>query len=133
MEFLKTSYAERKKLIAKFVNWDDPNFAIDEQWARFYPYGQEVHVRDEVKTSVVISNHSNKEREYKVTLRGELLKEPITGSIQLAAGKDGTLSFGFKMPDVAESGKVYLITSDIEIDDERKLLFWGETLLKVVD
>jgi len=133
MEFLKTSYAERKKLIADFVAWDDPNFAIDEQWARFYPYGQEVQVRDEVKTSVIISNHSDKEREYKVTLRGELLKEPITRSIKLAAGKDGTLSFGFKMPDAIESNRVYVITSDIEIDDERKLPLWGETLLKVVE
>ncbi len=131
MAFLKTSYAKRKELIADFVAWDDLNYAIDEQWARFYPYGQEVQVRDEVKTSVIISNHSNKEREYKVTLRGELLKEPLVGKLKLAAGKDGTLSFGFKMPDAIESDKVYVITSDIEIDDEVKLPSWGETLLKV--
>ncbi len=133
MEFLKTSYQKRKKLIADFVAWDDPNFAIDEQWARFYPYGQEVKVSDEVKTSVIISNHSDKEREYKVTLRGDLLEKPLTGTLKLAAGKDGTLSFGFKIPAVAESGKVYVITSDIELDDERKLPLWGETLLKIVE
>jgi len=36
------TFTQRRELVAELVPWDDPNFGVDEQWARFYPYTAEV-------------------------------------------------------------------------------------------
>ena len=131
LTFLKSEYAKRKKLIADFVGWDDPNYAIDEQWAWFYPYGQEVSASEKVKTSLRIWNHSQKDREYKVTLRGDVIPEPLVKSVKLAGRETGELAFDFQMTEATEEGKVYVVTADIEINGgETVLPYWCETLVK---
>jgi len=42
INLLEKRYAERRDMIAGLTPWDDPNFAIDDRWASFYPYGQEL-------------------------------------------------------------------------------------------
>ena len=48
---------EKKRVISELVPWEDPNFGIDEQWVRFYPYGQEVVAGQEFDLYGVILNH----------------------------------------------------------------------------
>ena len=35
------NFRKRRDLLAALFPWDDPNFGVDEQWARFYPYAAE--------------------------------------------------------------------------------------------
>ena len=48
---------EKKRVIAELVPWEDPNFGIDEQWVRFYPYGQNVVAGREFDLYGVVLNH----------------------------------------------------------------------------
>ena len=41
LDYLEDRYRYRRGMIADFTPCDDPNFAIDEQWAWLFPYGQE--------------------------------------------------------------------------------------------
>jgi len=131
LTFLETSYAERKKMIADFVAWDDPNFGIDEQWAKFYPYGQEITAGRTIRMEVRLINHSKKEREYTATLRGDLLGEKtIKKAAKIPARGEAELSFDLPISPDAKKG-VHIITADIGIDDEIRLPLWCETLVKV--
>ena len=131
--FLKSQYTKRKRMIADFVEWDDPNYAIDEQWAWFYPYGQEAAVGQKVKTALRIWNHSTQEREYKVTLKGDVLTEPLVKSVKLAGRETGEVEFRFPLLHApTEAGKVSVLTADVEFDGGKiKLPYWSETLIKV--
>ena len=48
---------EKKRVIAELVPWEDPNFGIDEQWVRFYPYGQQAVAGSAFDLYGVILNH----------------------------------------------------------------------------
>ena len=52
--------------------WDEPNYGIDERWARIYPYGQVIQPGQSGTFSVVIMNHSDRTNEYTV--------RPVTGT-----------------------------------------------------
>src|SRR5882762_7650012 len=38
LEFMIETFTGRGKLFADLFPWDDPNFGLDDQWARYYPY-----------------------------------------------------------------------------------------------
>jgi glyoxylase-like metal-dependent hydrolase (beta-lactamase superfamily II) len=63
------TFTRRRDLLAALFPWDDPNFGIDEQWARFYPYTAEVEVGKPVRLQVVLRNHSARAQEFRVTPR----------------------------------------------------------------
>lgn len=48
---------EKKRVITELVPWEDPNFGIDEQWVRFYPYGQRAVAGSEFDLYGVVLNH----------------------------------------------------------------------------
>jgi glyoxylase-like metal-dependent hydrolase (beta-lactamase superfamily II) len=66
-DFMVEIFEKRRGLIAAMVPWDDPNFGVDEQWARFYPYTAEVAAGGRVELKVILTNHSVKMQEYRVT------------------------------------------------------------------
>ena len=53
--------------MAALVPWDDPNYGVDEEWARFYPYTAEVAAGGRVELKVMMRNHSAAAREFRVT------------------------------------------------------------------
>ena len=63
------TFLRRRDLVAALFPWDDPNFGVDEQWARFYPYTTEVEVGRTVKLQVILRNHSASAQEFRVTPR----------------------------------------------------------------
>jgi len=64
IDFMIETFEHRHKLLADLFPWDDPNYGVDEQWARFYPYRSSVKANDKVELKVIILNHSPKLREY---------------------------------------------------------------------
>ncbi len=48
---------EKKRVISEIVPWPDPNLGVDEQWARFYPYGLETQPGTEFNLYGLVLNH----------------------------------------------------------------------------
>lgn len=57
----------RRTLLAALFPWDDPNFGIDEEWARLYPYRSDAKPGDRMELKAIVLNHSPVAREYVVT------------------------------------------------------------------
>jgi glyoxylase-like metal-dependent hydrolase (beta-lactamase superfamily II) len=57
----------RRGQLAALFPWDDPNFGVDEQWVRLYPYRCEAKAGERMELKVVVLNHSPARREFMVT------------------------------------------------------------------
>ena len=128
--FLLDRYRDRRKLISEFVNWDHVDYAIDSQWASFYPYGQTATPGQSLSTDVRIHNHSIVSRSFTVKLAGKWISNIEQKSIEIAPRETGVLTFSLKVPDNAESG-IYMITADIERSDGVTCRAFCETLIRV--
>jgi glyoxylase-like metal-dependent hydrolase (beta-lactamase superfamily II) len=120
---------KRKRILAKLFPWDEPNYGIDEKWARIYPYGQKIRPGQNAEISVKIFNHSNSSHTYTVSLnvpKGFLLK-PERASINIKSKKEGETRFEIVVPNDMSEG-VYVLTSDIKFD-KWDLRHWSEAIL----
>lgn len=131
-DFLLLRYRERIKLISGFVAWDDVNFAIDEQWAWFHPYGIEAKRGETVALTIRLSNHSTEERTYSVSVNSPFPEGADMDSLRLAARSEGEITFQLTIPGTAAPG-VQVVTADVARSDGLILPHWAEALIKVVE
>jgi len=120
---------ERKRILAEIFPWDEPNYGIDERWARIYPYGQMIKPGQNAEISVKIFNHSDSAHTFTVTLsvpKGFRSKSE-KASINIQPRKEGEARFEITVPK-SISEKVYVVTSDIKFD-KWDLRHWSEALL----
>jgi glyoxylase-like metal-dependent hydrolase (beta-lactamase superfamily II) len=122
---------KRKRILAKLFPWDEPNYGIDERWARIYPYGQKIKPGINVVISVKIFNHSNSSHTYTVSLNvpKEFRLKPEKESINIQPRVEREARFEIVVPN-SISEKVYVITSDIKFD-KWDLRHWSEAILEV--
>jgi hypothetical protein len=66
LDLMTEKLHERKDLMRELFPWDEPNYGIDERWARVYPYGQSIQPGNTATFSVIIMNHSDRTTEYTV-------------------------------------------------------------------
>lgn len=130
LETLETQFLKRIDTVRSLTVWDDPNYAVDEQWAVLYPYGLQVKPRGTHEFNVVITNHSSKRRDYDVQFRlpegAELIS--VTPAAKVPAGG---LVFVRAMIRLPEQSGHYLIRADVKSDgiDVRD---WVESTVIVV-
>jgi glyoxylase-like metal-dependent hydrolase (beta-lactamase superfamily II) len=131
IEHMILKLEERKRIFAKLFPWDEPNYGIDERWARIYPYGQKIKPGQNTEITVKIFNHSNSSNVFTVSLNvpKEFRLKPEKSSINIQPRKEGKVRFEITLPD-AVSKKVYVITSDIKFD-KWDLRHWSEAILEV--
>ncbi len=128
--FLRGRYRERLAMISRLTPWDDPNYAIDEQWAWFHPYGSESAPGGTVRVSVRLWNHSTVERVFELRPRGGLPASPEGGRLTLPPRGQGTIEFTLSVPTDAAPG-VHVVTADLAREDGLVLPHWCETLVRV--
>ena len=131
IEHMILKLEERRRILAKLFPWDEPNYGIDERWARIYPYGQKIKPGQNVDISVKIFNHSNSPHTFTVSLNvpGEFRLNPEKASINIQPRKEREARFEIVVPkNISE--KVYVITSDIKFD-KWDLRHWSEAILEV--
>ncbi len=130
---LQATYSERAQLINEMTPWDDVNYAIDEEWAWFYPYGQEAKSGDTVEVTLRVWNHSEKVRTFKVKLHEvEGLKvSESEKAVTLNGRETGEVSFTVEISAGATKEKVHVLTADIESDPGIKVEHWCEALVRV--
>ncbi len=131
LDLLEKRYAERRDMIAELTPWDDTNFAIDERWASFYPYGQELSAGSTAQLELRLWNHSQRAREFRVAvnLPKGMSGEVVTKTVTVAAREQGSMVFKFEVADDMAPG-VKVITADLASDDF-DLKQWAEALVKV--
>lgn len=67
IDFMMETLGQRRKLLSELFPWDDPNYGMDDQWARFYPYTVEAAAGGHVELKVILRNHSASRQEFRVT------------------------------------------------------------------
>jgi glyoxylase-like metal-dependent hydrolase (beta-lactamase superfamily II) len=67
IDLMQANFTARSALFRALFPWDDPNYGLDERWARFYPYSAEARPGQALELQFVILNHSATRREFRVT------------------------------------------------------------------
>lgn len=122
---------KRRQILADLFPWDEPNYGIDEQWARIYPYGQQAKAGQCVGVTVKILNHSSSAHTYTASLNVPegLQSEPKSASVRIEPREEAQLHFEITLPQMV-SKKLYVVTCDVEFDI-RHLHDWCECLIEI--
>lgn len=134
LDFLEKRYRERIAMIAEFTPWDDVNYAVDEQWAWLFPYGQEVRAGEPFQLRLRVTNYSGAPREFSAEPHAPKflpLKALDPGPLQIGTRGEGSLVIEGKVAEKTPAG-VYVVTVSLK-SEGFELPHWCEALIKVVD
>lgn len=131
LEHMTEVLKKRRQILADLFPWDEPNYGIDERWARIYPYGQEAKVGQRVDIAVKILNHSSSSKAYTVSpnVPEGFRLEPKKASVNIKPGNKAEVRFEIIVPKQV-SKRVYVITSDIKFD-KWDLHRWCEAMIEI--
>ena len=131
LEHMTKVLEERRRILADLFPWDKPDYGIDEQWARIYPYGQQAKAGQCVGVTVKILNHSSSAHTYTASLNvpDGLQSEPKSASVRIEPREEAQLHFKITVPQMV-SKKLYVVTCDVEFDI-RRLRDWCECLIEI--
>jgi glyoxylase-like metal-dependent hydrolase (beta-lactamase superfamily II) len=132
LDFMTAKLHERKNLMRELFPWDEPNYGLDERWARMYPYGQTIQPGRPARVSVVILNHSDRTHEY--TIRPVSGPDDMTVSpgklvIKVPPKEEGRADFTIQASADASSG-IRVLTMDIGFN-QWKLHEWCESIIEI--
>jgi hypothetical protein len=132
IEYMTKVLEKRRQILADLFPWDEPNYGIDEQWARIYPYGQQAKAGQRVDVTVKILNHSSSAQVYTVRLNVPegLQSEPQNANVRIEPREEAQLQFKITVPE-AVSKKLYVITCDVGFD-KWHLRDWCESLIEII-
>ena len=119
---------KRRTQLAALFPWDDPNYGVDDQWARFYPYRSEAKPGERVELKVIVLNHSPVAREYTVTPHVPEGWRVNGGPYRIKAGARHTTEV--VIPLTAGPNGLGVITADIAFD-KWQMREWMEALVDV--
>ena len=128
LDFMMQVFEKRRGLVAALVPWDDPNYAVDEQWARFYPYTAEVTAGGRVELRVLLRNHSARTRQFRVTPHVQAGWSAPRGalSVTVAPHQEGAV----EIPVTTGAPGLGIVTADIASGDW-DLREWTEAMVSV--
>ena len=122
----------RVELLRELFPWDQPDYGIDEQWARIHPYAQEVKAGEWVNLTVKILNHSPAANTVTVSLNAPegFEIEPPTASVQADPGQEVAMRFRVRTASPSPDS-VHVVTANVRMGpwDLRQ---WCEGLLKTL-
>ncbi|HKW98371.1 MAG TPA: hypothetical protein VJN43_11615 [Bryobacteraceae bacterium] len=111
IRFMMDTVNDRRKIFANLFPWDDPNFGVDEQWARFYPYTAEVALGGRLELKVILRNHSPVRHEFRITphVPHGWHTEPGPFVVSLNPREEGSVT----IPVTAGTAGLKIITADV--------------------
>lgn len=131
LEHMMEVLEKRTEILADLFPWDEPNYGIDERWARMHPYSQKVKAGQEIEITVKILNHSQSSQVFTVkpNVPDGFGIKPEKISRNIEPRKEAGLSFTVTVPSsVSES--LYIITCDVGFG-EWNLRHWCESMLEI--
>ena len=132
VEYMTKVLEKRRQILADLFPWDEPNYGIDEQWARIYPYGQQAKAGQRVDVTVKILNHSSSAQVYTVSLNVPegFESEPKNASVRIEPREETQVHVKITVPETL-SKKLYVITCDVGFD-KWHLRDWCESLIEII-
>jgi len=125
MARMRSELAKREKLLAELTPLPDANYAVDEGWARIYPYSVKGKT---VSLELRVDNHTGTAQEFRVRWNVPKGWELVRGAerVTVAAHSGGVLPVVLR---AAEPGEVAVLTVDVAFAgfDLRR---WTEALLE---
>lgn len=131
IEHMTTMLAKRKDILAGLFPWSEPNYGIDERWARMHPYCQKASPGQTVQIAVKILNHSSSSGVF--TTRPNVPEgfsiHPREMSRSVEPLKESEMTFEIAVPGNATK-KLYIVTCDVEFG-EWDLRKWCEAMVDI--
>lgn len=130
LDRMEQSLRRRAKLLQDLFPYDSPNYGVDEQWFRFYPYGVEAKPGSTVELEVRISNHSPVRRQFTVTPQAPptwTVGKPTTVTVD--AGKEGSARVQVKIPQGVDGVKA--VTAGVSSGNDLRLDSFAEAVVRV--
>jgi len=131
LEHMAEVLTKRTEILADLFPWDEPNYGIDERWARIHPYGQKVKAGQELEIIVKILNHSSSSHVFTVkpNVPDGFGVKPEKVSRNIEPRKEAGIRFAVTVPSsISES--LYVVTCDVEFD-KWDLRHWCESMLEI--
>ena len=127
LDFMEATLAAKEAAVAELVPWENPNFGLDEQWARLYPYAQQARANEPFEVWAVAFNHAAEQREFRFTPRVPegWQAEPVT--LEVAPLEEGRALI--RVTPQGDTG-LTVITADVEMNG-RVLREWVEAMVEV--
>jgi glyoxylase-like metal-dependent hydrolase (beta-lactamase superfamily II) len=129
--WMQRACRERIDLLRDLFPWDDPNFGLDEGWARCHPYETVWHPGQTARLAVRLWNHSPRSQLF------EIRPYPPAGwkvvrykrTLRLKAQEEGELEMILKSDGATETG-VHILVADVRFGES---IFprWVEGLILV--
>ncbi len=131
LDFMNDNLIERETLLQELFPWDNINYGIDGEWARFYPYSQVVeNGQTSTEFSIIIYNHSAKEQEFTIHPEtGKMICSPDKMVISIPTGEERKVNFNLNIPGNLQKGNK-IITVDVSFD-KWNLHKWCESIIKI--
>lgn len=129
---LRETLVQRLSLLRDLAPWDDPNYLLDEGWARFYPYATQTQAGKTTRCILKIMNHSPQAQTYSVTAhlprawRIEAITPPL---LCVPPRQEGAVEIKFTVPQDCRPGG-YVMSADIQWPGG-DLREWTEALIDV--
>jgi glyoxylase-like metal-dependent hydrolase (beta-lactamase superfamily II) len=127
---MEKTLEEKRAIIAESTPWPDPNFGVDEQWVRLYPYGAEVSSGQPFELWAVVFNHTDETTQFRITPRLPVGWSSVPESVTVSPGhrEEGRAAFKITAPRGA-SGLAVLV-ADVAFD-EWELREWVEAIVEL--
>lgn len=128
---LKKTYRQRLELLRELFPWDDPNFGLDEGWARCYPYEVRVRHGQSAEIAVRLLNHSAQSRIFSIQFHPPIGWRVMRNkrSIRLRPREEGDLIIGM-IPTAHVRTGTHILTADVMMDGF-SFPRWVEGIIKV--
>jgi len=113
---MEESLRKRAVILRDLFPWDSPNYGVDEQWARFYPYGLDAAAGAPVELEVRVTNHSATRRRFHIQPNlPEGWKATPSNAIpvEIDPSRDGIAKFRVEVPASAVSKSLHVVTADV--------------------
>lgn len=126
----RAALRERERLLQRLLPWEHPNFGLDPQWARAYPYHQTLAAGSRGELRLQFSNYGASPLHVEATLAvptGWTVQQPVAGPI--APGIDGALVAGFAAPMDTPTGRS-ILTATVTVNGHA-LGAWVEALVDI--
>ena len=121
---------EKKRVIAEMVAWEDPNFGVDEQWSRFYPYGQQTWAGKEFDLYAVVLNHLPEDETFRIRPNLPDGWKCVPAYAELHAGAREEQRVHFRVTPASHSEGLSVVTADVSFRDH-DLREWIEAMIDV--
>lgn len=128
---LRAAYRQRRELLRALVPWDDPNYGLDEGWARCYPYEVRVNSGMPVTLAVRILNHSGRARIFRIRPHPPRGWDIVSfdEAARIASHQQADLRITIA-PRASHTAGPSILTADVASDDFY-LVQWVEAIVRV--